>query len=374
MELTTILENLELLYKRNTHIQKIIDDLNKNQGKTIILNNYQFTSINKGVANKREHVLIESKNVSTNDTLQFAYYRSNSEGGYWRACVYSGLPWAGIPYKYEKGSDYVTSSFVDLYLQNFINKNYDQLPNLDNILDECKFNFKNENASLNQISKIIVDNERIISDPILYALSKCKSGKCFRNKFDINEYIDSLNSNKKYEQELKKKFEAIQKENLTLNQSIIKIYEGISEYIKEYFTCDLSTISEIGEYTFKYSDNIRISHNFYKIIIQNKVNNQKYRLFYSRYQYINENKTDFNGTYYSIVNIVPLDAKTNQFGLYDKIMSVGIYIYKIIEYKDQCNIDDKNREIDITGSSTCYTFIGDFMSNVWPLNIIQQNI
>jgi hypothetical protein len=67
-----------------------------------------------------------------------------------------------------------------------------------------------------------------------------------------------------------------------------------------------------------------------------------------------------------------MTAKVDQFGLYDQILSVGVYIYKIIEYKKQCNIHDQYREIgrpDTAGE--CYTFIGDFMTNVFPLNKIQ---
>ena len=141
----------------------------------------------------------------------------------------------------------------------------------------------------------------------------------------------------------------------------------------QHFTCDLTTVKSIGTYEFKYSEDVIINHNFFEIIIQNTINDQKYKLFYSKYNYTNKNNNKFNGTYYSIVNIIPIDATTNIFGLYDTIMSAGVYIYKIIEYKKQCNINDKDREIPLPGTFTCYTFIGDFMTDVWPLNEIKKD-
>jgi hypothetical protein len=177
-----------------------------------------------------------------------------------------------------------------------------------------------------------------------------------------------LDDNNKYDKELKEQFKNIK--NLELNESIKEIYNGLSLFIETYFSCDKSTNKKIGKYFFKYSNDVSINHTFYEVIIKNNVINKYYKLFYINYDYVNIKNPKFNGNYHAILNIVPINSVITNYGIYDKIMSVGIYIYKIIEYKSQCKIADKEREIyDNIG---CYTFIGDFMTDVWPLNILKK--
>ncbi|MEX0598025.1 MAG: hypothetical protein WD512_16170, partial [Candidatus Paceibacterota bacterium] len=322
---------------------------------SITIGDYKFTLVAKFNNNNREHVSIKYIDNKTKKTEKFSCYRSNSEGGFWRACIIMAMRY------YHKGADYVTSSFIDIYLQNFINQQYAHLPQ-----DE-----ESSSCYIRELGDILDDTNRIQRDDILDPLQYCRSGECFKNNFQITEYINSL-KNDNYQGELKKSLEKIDTK-LSLNETIKKIYQSVSDYIEKYFTVDLQTIKKIGTYIFKYSNDVIINHNFYEIQITNTKNNIRYKLFYTKYRYENKENTKYNGEYYAIINIIPTTSKTNQFGLYDKIMSVGIYIYKIIEYKSQCNIDDKNREISITDAVNCYTFIGDFMTNIFPLNKIQMS-
>jgi len=355
-----IIKNIGTVYDHNDLINQITNQIN-----SIIIDDYKFTLLNKGMANNREHVLLESINIKSNDKKSiFAYYRSNSEGGYWRACVWG---WYGA---YDKGINYVTSSFINIELQNFINQQYNSLSNIENILHNCYLKTLLNNKA-DELMDQIYNEDRIQQDLIIDVISDCKAGECFRSDFDIKKYINGLSDKWAYEKELKGLLQQIDTEQ-SLNEIIKKMYENISKFMEDYFTCDLDTISYIGKYIFKYTSDIQISNEFYKVNIENRKHQTKYTLFYSKYEYENKKRPKFNGTYYCIVNMVPTDSQITKYGLYDKIVSAGVYIYKIIEYKQQCNIDDGDRHIESpSGGDACYTFIGDFITNLWPLNIIQ---
>jgi len=168
-----------------------------------------------------------------------------------------------------------------------------------------------------------------------------------------------LNDNNQYEKELND----ILKNNLNkddFNYKVKMFYYSISEFISRHFTLITKQSTFIGNNIVKYPT-ATFNLEFYKDIIKNNITNQEYDLVYTKY-ILNNIK------YYAIINVVPINSKINNFGLYDNIVSAGVYISKILEYKEQCSISGININID----KTCYIFIGNLMTNMYPLNIIKN--
>jgi hypothetical protein len=133
----------------------------------ITLNDIKFTIIKKTnhADTNREVVKIKSL-TNTGEKYTFWVYRSNSEMGLWRFCLYAD---SNIFYK---GIDYIQTTLVHLELQKFINNNIDLVPYADtNYMydakrsDECyciNMNNKYTNCNIQKITSIINDEKRMI--------------------------------------------------------------------------------------------------------------------------------------------------------------------------------------------------------------------
>jgi len=456
-------ENLEKIKELNEKIIKLENDLKK-LNFTITIDEYTFTIIGKYKDGnmRRDHILMEciSNNPSNETKYNFNLYRSNSEGGILRLChvIYRQNP------MYDKGSDYVTSSFVHLNLQQFV---LDKLDNVKEINDD-EYKCNNE-----QIKYILNDEFRIIEDPVLEPLSYCKAGDClnkitsddlsnvidyckeynvkylhdpdiqlyaiaitpvicslkwaisdkyiehkkeeilqkignyvspkediksydillqkYNDKTDKNnyeqEYYDKLiqkygniamktADNKEYYNELITKYVNIEnnyytkleeyindekitaadlktKESDLIIDTSTKIINVHSEYITKYFTI-VGSPEYMYEFEFKYN-NTAVKTKVYKIQFVNKKNSNKYNLIFGCY--------DYNGKNYKIIiNMIPYDSKINEYGVYDKICSVGIFIYKPFEYSKQLSFSRTGYYL-----SGDYQFIGDLLNKMYPL-------
>ena len=109
----------------------------------------------------------------------------------------------------------------------------------------------------------------------------------------------------------------------------------------------------------------------YKILLQLKTTNEKFIVYYGvyKYKFFNyDSKTILPETekiYKIILNIVSEDANITNEGLYDCYIATGLYANKIFEYdfKDHEHI---YRDM-IYRVSSSYVFIGDLLTNMWPL-------
>ena len=359
-----------LKYKAKYMLMKMTQS-GGNLENTISIGNFDFTVLSKGFANDRDHVLIESKNKESGEISKFVCYRSLSESGIWRVCIFTG--------GYVKGINYIVSSFVNMDLQNKINQIYNSIQNEENIIKYCHIDKDAPNKSNSEkLMQIINDNNRFHLDPIFNTLSKCSPGVCFNKHIGIIENLLAKRGGPTYEYEAKLK-DIIKSKKLsqsimhpTKEQDIKIYYDSMSTYLSEYFKLKTEIINQIGTFEFKFGTNITFKHNFYSVVISNTVLNLDYNLYFSKYEYINNNNTTFNGIYYTVLNVIPIDSNTNQFGLYEKIISAGVYIYKIMDYRDQVGLDS-TRNIELN-DGTIYQFFGDLVTDVWPLNIIKQKI
>jgi hypothetical protein len=334
---------------------------------SITIGKYTFTLEGKQLYSDRHHVL-----VRVNDK-RFMFYTSLSEGGFWRLCYLHSYLFT----MYEKGKHYILSSFVHIDLQMFINNHYNNLVEGSFIDNYCKNNEKNQ--VLEQIINVLTSNERHISitnDPIFKILSKCKPGFCLRYQsvlYKMAEEVNKLMMEDKENENIYKKFITIYEESksTTLLEKISSFYRAINMLMEKYYTLVKDTVIHLGKFIFKIDEESDISHEIYSVTIINNLTKTQYTLIYSRY-ILNVKDFDFNGEYYIIINLLPSDAQINEFGVYDKVIDVGIYVYKIMNYEDQCNISNDFNERTINVRNRCYVFIGDILNNVWPLYILQK--
>ena len=348
---------------------------------TISIDENTFMLISRGKSNGRDHVELKNLNRNYNN---FAFYRSNSEGGLWRMCLFKNN-------HYEKGenTDYITATFISMELQMFINERYKHVPFNENIIDKCEYEYDRYNNPIYERIRHLpykIDGEiarEKIENFAFEPLELCRAADCFKNNDTVGDFkhtlsykinikeLDYYRNNLFLKLDKIKKFKKSGKER-TMSENIIRIYKAVSAYMNDIFVCDLDTKRFIGSFDFKISDDISIDHKFYQIQIKNRIDKKEYYLYYSQYYFYNMLNPLYNGDYSIVLNVVPKGTKTDEYGLYNKILSLGVYIYKILEYEGQVNFSKKERDKrSIIGPKReRYNFIGDFMTNVWPLDII----
>jgi hypothetical protein len=357
--------------------------------------------------NKRHHILYTSNSAGITQQFYVAY-KSNSEG-FWRLASMTGN-------QYYKGTDYVTTTFLHMELQHFLEVNYNKLPQKEflmmyveheskRVLDEIQKGNQQENLTKN----------RQVYDPYFARLAKyCPSpsslGKSCLADLEIFEkelnprpkFIrsNSMNSNytPNYSPEIIKIMNISKLESSLpeLNTEFRKLYKSYKEshaekeldeddfvaimslYLQTYFDVDTSQQKYLFDMKLEFhveggshgsimrneffiwgeqSDSIVMK--IYKTEIRNKQTGQKYILFYCIYNYK-------GAQYKGIVNVVPVEATVLPNGTYSKYISAGIFIYKIFDYIHQCHMTKSGRE----SCEVQYVFLGDTMKNMWPLPLL----
>lgn len=330
-------------------IKKIKNDTDMEpQIKSYIAAGYTFTPVGMSEVDMRQFI-----KVSVNDKYIIAY-RSNSEEGMWRLCAYDGGTY------FHKGCDYIASSLIHYDLQKIMNDAYYLLEKFDIKKGTyCNYN----DYPTKKIINYLDNKNRLHNNPIFYPIQICASGKCFLSESPLEQYKNNLKKNKdKYHEDMLNFFN--NGNNLSKTEQITKIKKIISLYLEKYFDND-GTCEHIYDYFFSYKS-IRFDYAIYKTIIKNKENNyDKYIIYFQKVEYTNKENKSYNGTYYLPLIVVPHTATVNEFGLYNEYVDVGIYNHKILEYTDQCSLDDPTRNVYE------YTFMGDLLTNMWPLNKIK---
>jgi hypothetical protein len=113
----------------------------------------------------------------------------------------------------------------------------------------------------------------------------------------------------------------------------------------------------------------------YKINIELKDNpNEKFTVIYGTYDYKDyDRKTrkikEEKKTYKIILNLIPFNCKINKFGLYEYYISSGIYVYKMFDYYTGREPQVEYFANQLPGN---YTVIGDLLTNMYPLQILQE--
>jgi hemerythrin len=334
------------------------------------INGITFELISNGIYHDREIVKIKQQDVF------FYCYRSNSETGIWRLLVG----------QFYKGTvDYVTASFIHIDLQQHINNHHKHLPT--ETTDDIHSNVtkRDDGDDYYVTYDLLNDGTRVDNNDLFKPLQLCPSGTCFI-KNDLKQKLEQIikntindqtskklglllveiNQHNKYYETLLDIFNNKKQPSDKQSDKIKQLIDTFHVYMETYFIIDDSYCRNIGEYNFKFpKQDLTINHEFNEYRIINKTDDtQKYKLIVSKYS-IHKNEG------YFIINMVPDDSKINKFGLYDKICSAGIFISKLFEYTQQCNLSTSDKDSPVECKET-YAYIGHYFQKAWPIN--QMNV
>jgi hypothetical protein len=389
-----------------------------------IIDDLKFTLIAKhngdptNLRDDRDKVIIESSNLDGNNSLYFIVYLSNSEFGCWRfACLEGG--------QYYKGADYVTHTFIDIRLQKFIFDNYHRIPciiinemiqssirlNTNDFITKLSFSLKNEydeylhtkflpefnNYLIDVIftrTKHLINNDYAIYRkyiqettskdyiyffPITY-LIKCGDyrpyySKIFNNYPEMRDILCSHIPNfpEKYSKYIKGSKVIYdffsRKEVLSYDvymdnphDELKTLYNIYDSYLKQ---INMTPIKDTLKFSHNYKktyERAEIFMNIYTIDVT--VGDDIFILYCGNYKFIYNGTTNY---FNCIINLIPKENKITRIGLHQNILTIGGLLCKIIDYTDQIKIMSGN----IPKINNTYSFLGHYMHNIYPLNIIE---
>ena len=307
----------------------------------------------------------------------YAAYKSNSEG-FWRLALRGG-----VDYAFEKGKNYITTTFIHLRLQSFIEDNYDSLmapPIQGALIKQYSSGRSRElmNYVLGLNRKNNPDENRDFFDPVFEVINKsCVEGlgqNCVAKTSTFVRYMnppralpptrasDLSESSpsptimggpslgwafKPNTPEMKEARNAAYARRNALRRDerdqYRRLYEeagspkyidvsemlGImSKFVEQNFEVDLGRQEHIFDMPFymeagekgsgKAEEKFMI--HIFQTRIRNRSTSQEYELYYSQFNRRGK-------LYKNIINIVPLEARILESGIYSKYVSAIPYIY-----------------------------------------------
>jgi len=330
-----------------------------------------------------------------NSDQQYISYKSNSDIN-WRFAYKNRI--AG---EYVKGYNYITTTQIHQDLQIFFYKNYNDLPELldiskiATIYSSLKMIYNDEENT--EFSDIIEDDTLTYKHDVFVPLKKCPNGDstnryCFMQKNILNAFDIDYEIKSKYNECMFEILQQIKNDNKTLFEKY-NIHSFVQEEDrKTFYNLIVNAFSKYMEYFFEldgvpkfiYDININVPYEIgslltqkitvyiFKIILKLKDSDLRFILYYGIYDYIGYNSKlkslESNSKSYKIIlNLLPIDSKINKYGMNEKYIAIQtIYIYKMFEYHhftygQAAQVDYDN---DLPGN---YTFIGDLLNNLWPL-------
>lgn len=247
------------------------------------------------------------------------YYMSQSQG-LWRICVESNN---GI---LEKGNDYVSETLLEMNMQSYINKVYDELPLLDRTLTQCMW------ITLYKKSDIYNVNKREITSNLV-SIAK---------EFNRLDHIH---------RETPRMIKIINK----VSNAMSKMF-NIASSPHLLYTIKRKKIPEIPNHHMdvKYID-----------LSYNDIKHPNDRLYYTSIYNIHH-KSKIKKIKSSMVPflVIPVNYTINKYGLYNTYYSLFPYTNKQFDYVKQC-----------AGIQCTYTYnyIGHYWKNIFPFNKIEIN-
>jgi hypothetical protein len=312
----------------------------------------------------RLHMTIYCYDIQEDKLSRHIYYTSLSEGRFWRLCVYRREDGG-----YEKGSNYVTTSFIDMELQKFIFLNeskYNHRDDLDPKIEDCKFELSES------LQERFNDDTWKVNEPIFGIFEAIFPHKTYKNPIEYNNRIIKLNHilikknlDKSTNQRLQKLYNLLKKYKLLINTGknrrefytrwYQKVILGLFFQEFDIFRDSLKEVyknKQVEIVQNKKSTNINMD--IYSIKIKSKNTGYVYELFYMQYYVDYQPLKKFK----HIISISLLSNNNlNKYGLRQKYVAAGLLINKIFDYYSQIGITALSWEGILT--SIDYTFIGD---------------
>jgi len=335
--------------------------------------NKLFFSIRKFYeVNDRTHVVVYCYNSEDEKTTRNVYYTSKSDGSFWRYCIKreeKSKDGTNIPVnQYAKGYSYVSSTFVNIYLQEFINSNQSNFNIVETKIDiDCTL-----------VSELTPDQEkricvRMTTHPFLLIFNNMlPSSEYMMNNYkksllNLLEFISGyLNDDEddefhnywyKFASEL---FCELTKKSVNNDFSLspfksrrtfyTQIMDSLYSIFFKYFVKN-SDIEYIFSKKFKING-ILYSCNIGSINLKDINFGKEYILFYFYYR-------DLEGKPRTIIlHMINKDTQLTKFGLDDNYCTAGVLISKIYDYESQSTGITKLSGDD----GEPYNFLGDIFN------------
>jgi hypothetical protein len=325
--------------------------------------------------NNRTFVIMYCNDRKTGAFERFEYYTSISDGSYWRFCIKSDGE-----ERFDKGYSYVSSTFINIQVQNFIFK-FMKLFNIplsttpNTIL--CQLT-----SSLNSILRTRIINSTYVSGndffillneifpPVNYLLdfkgclsrllAKLSELTNRNSESDIvtinilSKIYCSLTSNG-----LNKDIRL--SDEISRRTFFTNIGRVFSELFTHYFTINTGTKKILSIRQFNIGIEIFTSAICCVEIEYKMIRGKRYLMYYMIY------KSDVSGRSKTILHIIPKDNDVNVYGLDNRYVAAGALINKIFDYKPQAPItvftrhaEKKTLEYRYIGDLVNYNFLPDF--------------
>lgn len=351
------------------------------------LNDYLLFSINNfSIVFNRLHVVLYVNEIKTGLYQKVEYYTSISDGSFWRICVKSD------PNGYEKGYDYLTTTFININLQKFIDESKNSYIIQNNIPFSC-IELKKLNTNDFLYKRLIGlenkydSNDYISSNTFFKIFDICfeTSNYLTQYKYCIENLLEFLKQNEKNNSQMSiektqeninilsdiyctlKKFKVYTSKNISNNVFsssrlfYINFRDAISQLFTKYFNIDVSSKKYIYDKTFNV-DEFNFACRIFSFEITSKINTDEIFIV-NAMEYCSYNFEAINsmGLLKIILNIVPKKTSTNTnnvmtiYGLDECYVATGCIINKIFEYTEQI----KFQKIHDNSTKKIYTFIGD---------------
>jgi hypothetical protein len=330
-----------------------------NERNKLIFSIRKFYKLKNDPSN-RKFVVIYSYNTETRETKRFQCYTSISDGSFWRLCIKDD----SIE-RFDKGYNYISSTFININLQQFIDKflyifeeiQYEESniqcenkSSLSEYLKERVFTTKyisgNEIfVAFNEIFPVVLYLEKY-NDCLIMLLENLLNFTRENNSVKIDIYSEIYFALKK--NNVNKKF------NLTDETSRREFYKKVNKAISEVFLNNFviveSSKKKCYEKKFKVGE-IEYRADIYTIdIIYKHIYGKIYKMCYMIYQASGK-------TYKNIIHIIPKPNKINQYGLDERYVATGAFVNKIFDYPPQAPITVFGHIPE--RRSLGYRFIGD---------------
>jgi hypothetical protein len=331
------LEKQDEIERQELIKNKVKEIENKN---LIKIDNFYFLVLNKNITKDRPIVNIYSstnENFSENNK-KFSVYLSNSDLGCFRLCVV-------IQNRYEKGDDYIQSSFIHIKLQEYIHKIFNNLELSDDYF--CSYIQSDDDKYVQKIYHHICDKERQIKKtPFIEYNEYACGGDHDKSSFYVNEKLNN------FSEELKSLYDYSNNKQI----SKVNINDLDNVYYLEFYKVELKL------------------KNLEQDQDQDQDQDQEYINDIILY-YCNAEITTFmnkivkpNPTYINLPVFLTTEEgdKITEFGTFNKYILAGNYICKVFDYISQCPIDHTGQ---CFGN---YKLIGEKYNNIFPLLEIRE--
>lgn len=326
----------------------------------------------KKAFDSRINVTIFCNDHETGKVTKFDCYSSISDGSFWRFCTKID---SGLDTKYYKGYNYITTTFINIYLQKFI---FEQMNNF-NVLQDTDTNINCINKDdLPTKLKRRIDTEEYVSSNIFFTTMNT----VFPPVIYLEDYKECLTNLINYIHKYIGKNDPLDNENLQiasdifcelnkagLNKDIVmsglasrrefftKVGEVFSTLFLKYFQLDFNTKELVFSRTFNVGEWI-FNSNVYSIEIIYEQTGKRYVMYYMKYIRV-------GGTheFKNILHIIPIVDSAgkingiNEYGLDERYVTGGAMINKIFDYQIQSPITKVTGHHEVLTRN--YRFIGD---------------